>query len=290
MSVSCVFAILFVIIMYSILTRSSKGPYHHKKVLLFFPKKNIIKKIVTCSYQNRKNEREISMEDNYNGLNTNNDQADSGQINSGNMPQFDYTPQDQQPDQTPQFDYTPQDQQPNQTQQFDYTPQGYGQPNSQMGNPQQFDYSRPGYGQPNNTPQSDYNQVYNQPNYNQPNYNQPNYNQQGYNPQYNYSQSNYPNYSGGYQPEGGKGSDTKSVLSLVFGIAGLVLCSCGGGVIFGIVGIIMAILSKGDNDGKMNGLAVAGMILSIISFVVGLATLALVIFAIIGDPSFLESL
>ena len=86
-----------------------------------------------------------------------------------------------------------------------------------------------------------------------------------------------------------KKTSTKAILSLIFGIAGIVTC-CGFGilgVILGIAGVVLAILSRNDNDGKMEGLAIAGLIVSIVAFVFGLGYLCIMVFAIAEDPNFL---
>lgn len=82
-----------------------------------------------------------------------------------------------------------------------------------------------------------------------------------------------------------KSSNTKAVISLILGIAGLVLCCCLGApsVILGIIGVILAILSKNDNQGQMDGMAIAGLILSIIAFIVGLSSLCFYIYCFITD-------
>lgn len=80
------------------------------------------------------------------------------------------------------------------------------------------------------------------------------------------------------------GSNTKAVLSLVFGILSIVLCcGCGVGLIFGILGIVMAIASKGDNYGEFSGMALAGLICSVIGLVFSLLTVVFFIFSIVMD-------
>ena len=74
------------------------------------------------------------------------------------------------------------------------------------------------------------------------------------------------------QPEPPKEKNGAAVTSLIMGIIGLVFsCCCGSGLIFGIVGIITAIVSKSKSStGKLNGMAIAGLIMSIISVVLGI--------------------
>lgn len=58
--------------------------------------------------------------------------------------------------------------------------------------------------------------------------------------------------------------------SLVCGIVGILLCCCCGvGAIVGAVGIVLAVLSRKQNDGKFSGLAMAGLICSIVAVVFG---------------------
>ncbi len=62
--------------------------------------------------------------------------------------------------------------------------------------------------------------------------------------------------------------------ALVCGIASILCCcGCGIGVIVGIAGIVMAILSKKDNGGKLSGMALAGLICSIVGIVFGVGAL-----------------
>ena len=76
-----------------------------------------------------------------------------------------------------------------------------------------------------------------------------------------------------------------SVASLVCGIISLVCCCTGyAGVILGTLAIIFAIVSR-KNLGYFDGMAVAGLVLGIIGFVLGLA---LIIFAYTIDEEFLK--
>ena len=72
--------------------------------------------------------------------------------------------------------------------------------------------------------------------------------------------------------------------SLVLGICGLLLtCCCGAGGILGLVGMILAIASRsGSPDGKMNGSAIAGLILSIITLLMGLVSIVLAVLSYSG--------
>lgn len=56
--------------------------------------------------------------------------------------------------------------------------------------------------------------------------------------------------------------------SLICGIVGILLCCCCGiGALVGIVGLVLAILSRKPNGGKFSGLAVGGLVCSIIAIV-----------------------
>lgn len=63
--------------------------------------------------------------------------------------------------------------------------------------------------------------------------------------------------------------------SLICGIVGILLCCCCGvGAIVGAVGIVLSVLSRKQNDGKFSGLAMAGLICSIVAVVFGVGYLA----------------
>ena len=74
-------------------------------------------------------------------------------------------------------------------------------------------------------------------------------------------------------------SKTNATLALVFGIASLLLpclCCCAsyfamvGSVVAGILAIVFACLSKKDSGGKMKGMAIAGMVFGIIGIVMAI--------------------
>lgn len=59
-----------------------------------------------------------------------------------------------------------------------------------------------------------------------------------------------------------------AIASLICGIAGILLCCCyGAGAVVGIVGIVLAVMSKKQNAGKLSGLAIAGLVCGIIGVV-----------------------
>lgn len=65
-----------------------------------------------------------------------------------------------------------------------------------------------------------------------------------------------------------------AIASLVCGIISIVLCCCCGlGVLLGIAGIVLAILSKKNSGGKLSGLAIAGLICGIVGVVFGVGWL-----------------
>ena len=198
-------------------------------------------------------------------------------INSGYVPQG-TDPQGFSSQTTGQEDYQPQG-----NGQGDYQPQGYSQTDYQPQGNGQGDYQPQGYSQTGYQPQGN-----GQPGYQSQGYAQPGYQPQGYN---GYSQQGYADgyNQNAYNLVPQKKTSTKAILSLIFGIAGIVTC-CGFGilgVILGIAGVVLAILSRNDNDGKMEGLAIAGLIVSIVAFVFGLGYLCIMVFAIAEDPNFL---
>ena len=69
----------------------------------------------------------------------------------------------------------------------------------------------------------------------------------------------------------------KGIASLVLGIIGVVSCWYGGfGMIFGIIALILAIMSGNSSQAaglKRSGMATAGLILGIITIVLGIPTL-----------------
>ncbi len=156
----------------------------------------------------------------------------------------------------------PQGYQPQTTGESDYQPQGYTQTGYQPQGNGQTGYQSQGYPQTAYQPQG--------------------YGQQGYANGYNQN---------AYNPVPQKKNSTKAILSLIFGIAGIVTCCAFGilGVILGIAGVVLAILSRNDNDGKMEGLAVAGLVVSVVAFVFGLGYLCIMVFAIAEDPNYIKN-
>jgi len=75
----------------------------------------------------------------------------------------------------------------------------------------------------------------------------------------------------GYPPQK-NGADGAAVASLVLGILGLVTSAVSVGFLFGVIGIILAAVSKNRNGST--GVATAGLVLSIIDVVIGGAAFA----------------
>ncbi len=126
-------------------------------------------------------------------------------------------------------------------------------------NPQQNNQQP--YGQPDHTQQNNYQQPYNQPDYTQQNNYQQSYGQPDYTQQYGNMQS--PQYYP--QPDNSRGM---AIASLVMGIISLVCC----GSLFSILGIIFGAVSLSRKK-QQNGMAVAGLILSCIAFVLWLVAI-----------------
>lgn len=96
-----------------------------------------------------------------------------------------------------------------------------------------------------------------------------------------------PMYS---QPAPQKGTNVKAILALVFGILSILTCCCYGvvSIILGIVGIVMAVLAKKENMGQFPGMAIAGLVCSIIGILLGVAYWILFFIGISADPTILD--
>ena len=98
-----------------------------------------------------------------------------------------------------------------------------------------------------------------------------------------------PNYNGGAnvygEPEVPK-TPGVSIASLVLGIAGILFdCCCGVGFIFGIIGLILAIVG---NKEQKSGVGTAGLVCSIIAIIFGVFYLVYMIF--VGGASMLQEM
>ena len=89
-------------------------------------------------------------------------------------------------------------------------------------------------------------------------------------------------YSAPQEPE----KKTKEVLALVFGICAVVITCCCTylGIACGVVGIIMAIMVKNEK-GKMTGMAVAGLICSIVGIAFAIVSIVLVLTGVVDTTA-----
>ena len=93
------------------------------------------------------------------------------------------------------------------------------------------------------------------------------------------------NYFGGFEPVQKKPQNNYAIASLVLGIVSILCCCCCfadaiGLIIMGvsaILAIVFAFLSKKNNNGKMDGKAIAGLILGIVAIVMLLLFLAAIV-------------
>lgn len=119
----------------------------------------------------------------------------------------------------------------------------------------------------NNIPQGD-------PNYNQPNYGASQYNQPPYGaPQYNQPPYGAPQYNQPmYPPVAPDNSKGLAITSLVLSILSFICC----GFPFSIAGFICGLVSLSRKK-EHNGMAVAGVIISVIGFIVTIITIVAMI-------------
>lgn len=119
--------------------------------------------------------------------------------------------------------------------------------------------------------------------------------QQGSNGQY----SNYQDYTADipYQAPvenaGPKKANGLQIASLVLGIIGIPACCCYGipGILFGVIGLILAIIGNRKNKGV--GVGIAGLVCSIIAIALGIVALiyyAWIIAEMVNNPSFYSEL
>ena len=94
------------------------------------------------------------------------------------------------------------------------------------------------------------------------------------------------NSFGGFEPAQKKSQNNYAIASLVLGIVSILCCCCCcfaetiGLIIMGVsavLAIVFAFLSKKNNNGKMDGKAIAGLILGIIAIVMLLLFLAAIV-------------
>lgn len=128
-----------------------------------------------------------------------------------------------------------------------------------------------------------------QPPYGEPPYGEPPYGQGPYgSPTYGYGQ---PGQQPGYPPPGygypTAPSNGKATASLIVGIATLVLSWCCGAGVLGIVAIVLGVRARGEiqaSQGRQTGegMAVAGIVTGVLAVLVGLASLAVIIIAVVS--------
>ena len=156
---------------------------------------------------------------------------------------------------------------------------------TQIFNENQFqNQAQNGQNQYYNQPQNNQNQYYNQPQNNQNQYyKQPQNNQNQYYNQSQYGQNQYYN-----QPQR-QGANKLAIASFVISILSVILCCCSPYVMIigGITSITLAVLSKRDT-GRMHGLAIAGLVISIIFLVLAILTLIMGVF-LLGNTEFINT-
>ena len=93
----------------------------------------------------------------------------------------------------------------------------------------------------------------------------------------------------GYQPapqQPPKTTSTMAIVSLVLGILSIVCCCVcyGFNIILAIIAIILAVVSKRETNGKMGGMAIAGLVLGIIGILCGIIIIIILLpFLLSGD-------
>lgn len=144
--------------------------------------------------------------------------------------------------------------------------------NSQSGGNNQYITAPDGMNEPYNAnhPYSTNNSYNVNGQYGMPGYGQPS---QYYQP---YQESIYA------QPGESGPMEGKAVASLICGVFSLLTCCCYGipSLIFGIIAIVLAVLSRKDNMGQMPGLAIAGMIMGVLGVISGIGYIAFLFFSI----------
>lgn len=113
------------------------------------------------------------------------------------------------------------------------------------------------------------------------------------NQQNNYQDYTNIQYQAPPQQSGPSGPNGLQIASLVIGIIGIPACCCYEvtGIIFGIIGMILAIVGNGKNKGS--GVGIGGLVCSILALLFGIiATIyyALIIQGMLGGGPFAEML
>ena len=95
-------------------------------------------------------------------------------------------------------------------------------------------------------------------------------------------EQNNSSYNTVYQQPQQKKQNNMALASLIMGIIGIVtFCSCYGGLIFGSLGIVFALLSKTEDH--FEGNAIAGLITSIIALVLTVIVFILFVAFVLPD-------
>lgn len=103
-------------------------------------------------------------------------------------------------------------------------------------------------------------------------------------PTYGYGQPGYPQPGYGYPPAPSNG---KATASLIVGITTLVLSWCCGVGILGAVAIVLGVRARGEvqaSQGRQTGegMAVAGIVTGVLAMLIGLASVAVIILALVS--------
>ena len=107
-------------------------------------------------------------------------------------------------------------------------------------------------------------------------------------PDMNYDMNRNMNY---YTQPQKEGTDVLAIISLVMGILSLLCCCMGFGILFGIVGIILAGISIATRGAK--GIAIGGLVTSIIGTLFSLIMIGYMVFsynAFMKNPSIYEEI
>lgn len=129
------------------------------------------------------------------------------------------------------------------------------------------------------------------------NYENGQFNQNGFQPTENAQQggSNYQDYTNvqyqapyNYDSEGTDKANGMQIASLVLGILGIPACCCYGvpGVLFGIIGLILAII--GNKRSRSKGIGIAGLVCSIIAIVLGVLASVYYIYVLQAMAPFIQ--
>ena len=107
------------------------------------------------------------------------------------------------------------------------------------------------------------------------------FNNKSDNNEFSYQGPQYTEFDNNYNEYNAKPSSGLAIASMVLGICSLIFCFCYGfvGAILGIIGISLASASKKQN-GRFSGMALTGLICSIVGTITGLAYFCYVLYCI----------